>query len=56
MSTTVSLAATPPAHDRGYDDPQSVALDPTTLDLRHREVQSSLQLSRLGMADVRAYR
>src|ERR1700723_3578657 len=34
-----------PAHDRGHDDPQSVALDPAILYLRGREVQPPFQLS-----------
>src|SRR6202040_93704 len=34
-----------PAHDRGHDDPQYVALDPAILYLRGREVQPPFQLS-----------
>src|SRR5580704_10461161 len=34
-----------PAHDRGYDGPQSVALDPAILHLCGRQVQSAFQSS-----------
>jgi Phage integrase, N-terminal SAM-like domain len=53
MTATSPLS---PAHDRGHDDPQSVASDSTVIHLRWQNiVDSKRSPDRLGMDEVRTY-